>query len=68
MNKEKYKKRQKSSSGRIIHFETVDKTIYQGRANCTCFVTSEDKIHYWIIALAEIIWVKSSDKGLVSIG
>ena len=37
--KDKYKKRQKSSSGRIIPFETVDKTIDKERANCTCFVT-----------------------------
>ncbi|VDI18174.1 Hypothetical predicted protein [Mytilus galloprovincialis] len=59
--KGKFKKRQKGSSGALIPFESIDKLLYNDNANCTCFTTSENRIHFWIKALAEIIWVQASD-------
>ena len=60
--KEKYRRRQKNSAGNYIPFESIDKSIYTDQGNCACFITSEDRIHYWISAIAQILWVKSGDK------
>ena len=54
--KDKYKSRQKSNSGRLIPFEKIDKSIYKTKANCTCFITSEERIQLWIISLAKHLW------------
>ena len=48
-----FKKRQKSSSGRLIPFESIDKSLYKKQANCVCFITSNGRIHAWISVLAE---------------
>ena len=60
--KEKYRRRQKNSAGNYIPFESIDKSIYTDQGNCACFITSEDRIHYWISVIAQILWVKSGDK------
>ena len=54
--KDKYKSRQKSNYGRLIPFEKIDKSIYKAKANCTCFITSEESIQLWIISLTKHLW------------
>jgi hypothetical protein len=34
-----YKARQKSNNGRLLPFETIDKSIYKKQSNCVCFIT-----------------------------
>lgn len=55
--KNTYKSKQKASNSRIIPFEAIDKDIYKANANCACFITSEKRIHAWIAAVAELIFV-----------
>jgi len=53
-----FKMRQKSGSGRLVPFETIDTTvtsIYKANSNCTCFSTSEKRVHAWIKALAKTL-------------
>jgi len=44
------------SYGRFILFEQIDKTFYKPAANCASFITSNQRIHAWISAFAEIIY------------
>jgi hypothetical protein len=53
--KEKYRRRQKNSAGNYIPFVSIDKSIYTDQGNCACFITSEDRIHYWISAITQIL-------------
>lgn len=55
-----YKSVQKLSSGRNIPFEAIDNKLYKANSNCTCFITSERRIHAWIKALAEILYIDQS--------
>ena len=52
-----FKTRQTSNSGRLIPFEAIDNKIYKANSNCTCFLTSESRIHAWIKALAEVLYI-----------
>ena len=49
--------RQKCGSGRLVPFETIDTSIYTANSNCTCFLTSEKRVHAWIQALAETLYI-----------
>jgi len=63
-----FKTRQKSNSGRLIPFEAIDNKIYKTNSNCTCFLTSESRIHAWIKALAEVLYIdlgSTSDSNVV---
>lgn len=52
-----YKEKQRSSTGRLIPFEQIDKSIYKKKANCVCFKTTNNRIHAWIIALHESLYL-----------
>lgn len=56
-----YRKNQKSNNGTPLPLEKIDESIYKNYANCTCFVTTENRVHLWIAALADIVWVEASD-------
>jgi hypothetical protein len=58
-----FETRQTSNSGRLIPFEAIDNKIYKANSNCTCFLTSESRIHAWIKALAEVLYI---DLGSIS--
>jgi len=49
-----FKMRQKSGSGRLVPL-TIDTSIYKANSNCTCFSTSEKRVHAWIKALAKTL-------------
>ena len=49
--------RQKCGSERLVPFETIDTSIYKANSNCTCFLTSEKRVHAWIQALAETLYI-----------
>jgi hypothetical protein len=57
-----FKTRQKSNSRRLIPFEAIDNKIYKTNSNCTCFLTSESRIHAWIKALAEVLYIGLGSK------
>ena len=57
-----FKTRQKSNSRRLIPFEAIDNKIYKTNSNCTCFLTSESRIHAWIKALAEVLYIDLGSK------
>ena len=57
-----YRSRQKSNSGRLIPFEAIDNKIYKENSNCTCFLTSEKRVHAWIKALAEVLFMELGSK------
>ena len=48
-----YKDVQKTTSGKVIPFEEIIPSLYKDKASCTCFATSHDRIHAWIIAIKE---------------
>jgi hypothetical protein len=52
-----FKTKQTSNSWRLIPFEAIDNKIYKANSNCTCFFTSESRIHAWIKALAEVLYI-----------
>lgn len=56
-----FKSKQKSPSGRLIPFESIDTSLYNEAAHCVGFTTTEDRIHYWISALERRLFV---NKGL----
>ena len=58
-----FKTKQTSNSWRLIPFEAIDNKIYKANSNCTCFLTSESRIHAWIKALAEVLYI---DLGSIS--
>jgi hypothetical protein len=51
-----YKARQKSNNGRLLPFETIDKSIYKKQSNCVCFITSEKRIHAWIKEVVQTLF------------
>jgi hypothetical protein len=57
-----YKARQKSNNGRLLPFETIDKSIYKKQSNCVCFITSEKRIHAWIKAAVQILFLDLGSK------
>lgn len=50
---EPFKDKQKTNSGKLIPYESIDLYLYKRQANCTCFVTSHLRIHSWIVAIGE---------------
>lgn len=57
-----YKARQKSNNGRLLPFETIDKSIYKKQSNCVCFITSEKRIHAWIKAAVQTLFLDLGSK------
>ncbi|CAG2207351.1 unnamed protein product [Mytilus edulis] len=55
---ETFKSKQKTTSGKVIPFEEIDLGLYKPNANCACFITSNSRIHAWITAIAEVIYIK----------
>ena len=49
-------KKQKKIKERVIPYESIDFGLYKKNANCSCFVTDENRIHFWILALADLIY------------
>lgn len=54
--KKSFKPTQKVTTGKRIPFEQIDKSLYKKQANCVCFLTSETRIHGWIVTLAERLY------------
>jgi hypothetical protein len=57
-----YKARQKSNNGRLLPFETIDKSIYKKQSSCVCFITSEKRIHAWIKAAVQTLFLDLGSK------
>ena len=53
-----YRGQKKTSEGKPLPFERIDKSLYKKNANCVCFLTNEKRIHAWIKALHEVIYLK----------
>ena len=49
-------KKHKQHKDKPLPFESIDTGLYKKNAHCTCFITSEDRIHGWILALAESLY------------
>ena len=45
-----------------LPFETLDKNIYKNQSNCVCFITSEKRIHAWIKAAVQILFLDLGSK------
>ncbi|CAG2202762.1 unnamed protein product [Mytilus edulis] len=58
---ETYKNSQKSSNGKIIPFEYIDKSFYKQKGNCASFITSNTRIHAWISAFGDLIYNKEGN-------
>ena len=56
-----YKGHKKTSDGKPLPFESIDISLYKKQANCVCFITNEKRIHAWIKALLEIIYLQYGD-------
>ena len=56
--KDKFKLTQKTTNGKKIPFEIIDKSLYKESANCACFLTNEKRICSWISSLAKVLWKK----------
>jgi hypothetical protein len=57
-----FKTRQKGSSGRLLPYEAIDKTMYKNNGNCVCFITSEKRMHAWLKAVAHILYYDLGNK------
>ena len=62
-----YKTKQRTNTGKTIPFEEIDMSLYKTNANCVCFITSNSRIHAWISAIAEVIYLQegSGNKNVV---
>jgi hypothetical protein len=61
-NRSTFKTRQKSSSGRLLPYEAIDKTMSKNNGNCVCFITSEKWMHAWLKAVAHILYYDVGNK------
>ncbi|MES9902417.1 MAG: hypothetical protein ABW168_07010, partial [Sedimenticola sp.] len=63
-----YKKRVKNNHGRLMPFESIDTSLYEKKAFCTCFLTSEERIYIWTYVLAQKLYVQlgNSDNYIVN--
>ena len=53
-----YRGQKKTPEGKPLPFERIDNSLYKKNANCVCFLTNEKRIHAWIKALHEVIYLK----------
>ena len=49
-------KKQTINKEKPVPYEKIDLNLYKNNAHCTCFVTTEHRIHAWILALAESLY------------
>ena len=45
-----------TNTGKTIPFEDIDISLYRKQANCVSFITSTNRIHAWVLVLAERLY------------
>lgn len=45
--------KEKSGKRKLLKFESIDLDIYKPSAHCASFLTSPDRIHYWIYSFQQ---------------
>ena len=57
-----YKPNQKTNAKKLIPFEELDMSLYNKQANCTVFLTSVKRMHFWLFALASRLYEHKGQK------
>ena len=59
--------KEKSGKRKLLKFESIDMDIYKPSARCASFLTSPDRIHYWIYSLQQRYYETLNDSTLFKV-
>ncbi|CAC5420641.1 unnamed protein product [Mytilus coruscus] len=62
-----YKKAQKTNNKMLIPFEKIDLTLCRKAAYCTVFITSRERMHFWLHALGQLLVIGNKNNPSVKV-